>query len=542
MNRALQVTTNGAGQVVCISDGSCVPYDIFRAGGVTRSQLEYLYTPGTDSGASTEVAAHVDVTGDLGRYGLTSPWATKGLAVNAGIEHRSDTLRFAPDAAELSGDLAGYGGAAVAIDQRVSVDEAFVEARLPIARDRAMLRDLLASAGYRYSHYSTAGAANTYKFELQLAPLRALRLRYAFDRVVRAANVIELYTPLSYESSTSVASDPCAPTHQGAVHAAASFAQCANTGVTRAQYGDGYGPAAAGTSSIPQCPDSACGEVIGGNARLVPEVARTWSVGLTLTPPALPALAASLDYYSIRVDQEIATVPGIVTLQRCLATGDPSACGQIVRRANGALAGATVSGGGYILRNNVNTGAARVSGIDFQGSYRWRLPHGWGALRAVMNGAWLQHDSVTAYAGAPSYDCAGLFGNTCFGGSVNPLWRHSLRLIWQAPWSLLLSARWRFIGRTAFDNNSPQPLLRSAEEGFLDPQLTRIASYSYIDLAGIWTGARRLQLRCGINNLLDKDPPFIPAADISSAAGTINTFPLYDLMGREIFVAVRATF
>ncbi|HVS75955.1 MAG TPA: TonB-dependent receptor [Steroidobacteraceae bacterium] len=542
VNRALQATTNGAGQIVCISDGGCVPYDIFTTGGVTASQLQYLYTPGTDSGASTEVAAHLDVTGELGRYGLTSPWAADGLAVNAGVEHRSDRLRFAPDAAELSGDLAGYGGAAVAIDRRVSVDEAFVEARLPIAHDRPLLRDLLASAGYRYSHYSTAGAANTYKFELQLAPARAVRLRYAFDRVVRAANIIELYTPLSYEGSTSVASDPCAPTQQGAVHAAASLAQCANTGVTAAQYGDGYGAAAGGTSTIPQCPNFACGEVIGGNTRLAPEVARTWSVGLTFTPPALPALAASLDYYRIRVEQEIATVPGIVTLQRCLATGNPLACGEIVRRADGALAGATVPGGGYILQNDVNTGAALVSGIDFRGSYRWQLPGRWGFLRAVLNGAWLQHDSVTVYAGAPSYDCAGLFGNTCFGGSVNPSWRHSLRLIWQTPWALLLSARWRFIGRASFDNNSPQPLLRAAEEGFLDPQVTRIASYSYLDLAGIWTGARWLQVRCGVNNLLDKDPPFIPAADISSAAGTINTFPLYDLMGREIFMAVRATF
>lgn len=50
-----------------------------------------------------------------------------------------------------------------------------------------------------------------------------------------------------------------------------------------------------------------------------------------------------------------------------------------------------------------------------------------------------------------------------------------------------------------------------------------------------------LQVRAGISNVLDKDPPFIPAADISGAAGSINSFPTYDLAGREIFLALHAT-
>jgi len=48
-------------------------------------------------------------------------------------------------------------------------------------------------------------------------------------------------------------------------------------------------------------------------------------------------------------------------------------------------------------------------------------------------------------------------------------------------------------------------------------------------------------LRAGVNNLLDKDPPFLPG-EVSGAAGGLNTFPTYDLLGREIFVALRAKF
>ncbi|HEY0801586.1 MAG TPA: TonB-dependent receptor, partial [Steroidobacteraceae bacterium] len=158
-----------------------------------------------------------------------------------------------------------------------------------------------------------------------------------------------------------------------------------------------------------------------------------------------------------------------------------------------------------------------------------------------LSGAWLQHDSATPYAGAPSYDCAGLFGNTCLNGSVSPTWRHNLRINWQTPWKVLLSAQWRFIGRSSFDNNSSQPLLQSQEERFFDPVITHIPNYSYLDLSAIWTVTSRVQLRAGINNVFDKDPPFLPV-EISGQAGGLNTFPTYDVLGRDIFVAFRATF
>ena len=119
INNALQVKTSNSGRPECIVGGSCVPYNIFTTGGVTAQQLSYLYTPGTDSGTNSEQIAHVDMTGQLGRYGITSPWAHDGVALNVGAEHRLETLDFAPDAAELSGALAGYTGALVAIDKSI---------------------------------------------------------------------------------------------------------------------------------------------------------------------------------------------------------------------------------------------------------------------------------------------------------------------------------------------------------------------------------------------------------------------------------------
>ncbi len=539
VDNALQVTTDTAGRPVCISGGSCVPYNIFGTGLVTAQQLDYLYALGTEEGTNTEQIFEADVTGQLGRYGWTAPWAHEGVALNAGVEHRAETLRFVPDAFEQTGSLAAQGSAPVAIDQRVSVDEAFLEVRVPLAQGRPLLKDLTIGSGYRYSSYSTAGTTNTYRFDLQFAPTADARLRTSYDRVVRAPNLIELYTPLSYSASQAIDIDPCAPTDGGATHALASLAACLHTGVTAAQYGNGLGPAVGGSSRIAQC-SVGCGVVSGGNQALRPETADTWSLGLTLTPAALPAFTASVDYFRIHLTEEIGTVPQVVTLQRCLDTGDPTLCSQIVRTSSGSLAGTTVAGGGYVLQTAVNTGSALVSGIDVQGNYRMLLGR-WGALMGSINGSWLQHNSATPYRSAPTYDCAGLFGNTCLSGSVNPLWRHNLRLTWETPWSTQLSAQWRFIGSTQFDNNSPQPLLQYQEEQFFDPVLTHVPSYSYLDLAAIWAVSRHFQVLVAVNNVLDKDPPLIPL-DVSGKATNLNTFPTYDILGRTVLMSVRATF
>jgi iron complex outermembrane recepter protein len=553
VNNALQVTTDQSARPVCISGGSCVPYDIFTSGAVTARQLAYLTITGNDGGANSEQILDANITGQLGRYGLVAPWAHDGIAFNAGAEHRVETLRFGADDAELAGDLSGFGGGffggnfgvlspgVVAIDKRVSVDDGFLELRVPVAQDQPLTKDLTVDAGYRYSVYSTAGATNTYKTELQFAPISDMRLRASFEHVVRAPNLIELYTPLTYGLSLTVPIDPCAPTNGGATHAASSLSQCTRMGVTAAQYGNGIGPAFGGTNTIAQCV-VVCGGVSGGNPGLAPESADTWSAGLTFTPRAIPTLTASVDYFHILLKGEIGMIPGAVTLNQCLATGDPTWCGQIVRTPAGALSGATVAGGGYIVQRDVNTGAALVSGIDIQVNHR-RLFGGWGALSASLTGTWLQHNASTPYRSAPSYDCAGLFGSTCLNGSVNPKWRHNLRVTWETPWNVQLSAQWRFIDRTGFDNNSSQTLLQYQEEGFFDPVLTHIPSYSYLDLSAIWAVTPHVQIRAGVNNVLDKDPPFIPNNEISGAtSGTLNTFPTYDVVGRNIFVAVRAMF
>jgi outer membrane receptor protein involved in Fe transport len=70
----------------------------------------------------------------------------------------------------------------------------------------------------------------------------------------------------------------------------------------------------------------------------------------------------------------------------------------------------------------------------------------------------------------------------------------------------------------------------------------KISAYNYIDLAGTVAVGRGLQLRAGVNNLFDKDPPAI-AAGILSSFGNGNTYPgVYDTLGRTMFVGATVNF
>ena len=56
------------------------------------------------------------------------------------------------------------------------------------------------------------------------------------------------------------------------------------------------------------------------------------------------------------------------------------------------------------------------------------------------------------------------------------------------------------------------------------------------------TVTKQLQLRMGVNNITDKEPPVI-ASGILSSFGNGNTYPgVYDPMGRTLFVGASLTF
>lgn len=541
VQNGLQVV-NANGTPRCISGGACVPFNIFTEGGVTPQQVAYLNSSGSQYGSTRESIIEANITGDLGKYGIKSPWADDGVGVAIGAHYRRDHLSFRPDEASLSGDLSGFGGASTAIDSSLRAGELYGEIRVPIAQNLPFMQDLLLEAGYRYSDYSTGIQADTYKVGLQWAPVQDVRFRASYQQAIRAPNIIELYTPQAVTNTSQLSSDPCAPTQNtdGTISpAVATAAQCANTGVSAAQYGDGLN-----TSTIVQCPANQCAVLNGGNPDLQAEEAKTVAVGFTFTPSFLSGFNASLDYYKIKLEGTIGAIPLGVVVNNCLDSGDPTFCGLIRRAQNGTLFGTSQAAGGYVVGTSINVGANETSGIDLQANYDLPMDRfGWdqyGGLSLNFIGSYLIDAKVTPLPGEEAYDCAGdcagLFGPQC--QTINPEWRHTLRLSWKTPWNVLASVAWRYIGKAGLETDSSEPTIGGAATP--DPFNHELPARSYLDVSGIWKVNDMFSVRAGVTNLLDQDPPLVNSAIAGS--GSPNSYPTYDLLGRRLFMGFTANF
>ncbi|MHB8284686.1 MAG: TonB-dependent receptor plug domain-containing protein [Caulobacteraceae bacterium] len=549
ISNALNVVNTATGpacaSALAVSQG-CVPYDIFQDGGVTPAALNYLTESGQEQGYTEEQVADVNITGQLGKYGIKSPFSDRGVGVNLGAEYRRESLSVSPDETLQGNDLAGGSGGALPLSGSFDVYELFGEIVVPIASDQPFIKDLSFDGGYRFSDYSTVGTTESYKLSGEYAPTRDIRFRGSFQRALRAPNVNELFTQQLPTQSSDLTVDPCAAVNSVGNVATASLAQCLNTHVTAAQYGNGIARGTtvngvAGTNTIDQCPAAQCGALIGGNSKLGPETSDTVSFGGIFTPRWLPGFSFSIDYYHIEVKNIVGTVPGSDSLTQCLDTGAANFCNLIQRSPTGLLFGdATLATAGYANEGDVNTGYLKTSGIDFEGSYRLRLSDLYksfgniGALTFNYNGTYTQHFISEPIPGFGSYDCAGYYGATC--GAYNPRYSSKLRVSYQSPFNWLVSLQWRYDGAQKYEGENSNPLLAAATDEFDSKR----SATNYIDLTGNWKVTDFITLRAGVNNVFDQDPPILSSTVVS--AGAPNTSPQYDLLGRTFFMGLTANF
>ena len=147
-----------------------------------------------------------------------------------------------------------------------NVKEISGEINFPLLKDSA-IGDAGLNGAIRYTNYSTSGGVTTFKIGGDWKPIDGVRLRAAFSRDIRAPSLWELYQPAT--TATSGYAD-VHTTFQGVV-----------SGQTT------------------------------GNAALVPEVAKTLTVGLVVSPQSVPRLNFAVDFYRIRMANAITLVSGL---------------------------------------------------------------------------------------------------------------------------------------------------------------------------------------------------------------------------------------
>lgn len=529
---ALDVVTDPVtGQPVCRSalsgaEPDCVPWNIFRADGVTQEATAFLTEPSLRNGATEQLVIGASLAGSLDEYGIISPYADDAVQVVVGFEFRRDYLELTPDSSDgLTVQREPVSGA-------VEVYEFFSELQVPLVQNRSFFQELSLHGAFRYSdYYDTTGTQSTYSGGVTWQPVSDVRIRGQYQRATRSPNPIELFSPQAdggfiLSAGVNGLRDPCSGDFDpdtSTPEPAATFEQCARTGVTEAQYG--------------QILDNSTGEfdtLSGGNPNLDPEVSNTWTAGIVITPEMMPGLTLSVDYFSIDVNGFIGTVPPELALNNCLNSNDEFFCSLINRDSAGTLW--LVDGESFIQATNINTGELRTSGVDLNVNYAFDLDNvgiaNGGEMRLNYIATVLSSFEEQSLPGEDFFDCAGFYGGVC--ATPRPKYRHRVSVDWSSPEEVFnATLSWRFVDSVSQFGTNTSPIIEELE------------ATSFFDLALRYALTDSLELRAGVNNIFDQDPPLTSIAGFggSETSGRGNTFPqIYDAQGRFVFAGIRASF
>ena len=458
----------------------CVPLNLFGGpGSISPAMLDYAAAGAlVDHLDNRQTVVNLNVAGEP----LLLPHGPLGLAV--GYAWREERAVDLPAAATRAGNTTG---AARAVTRgRYASHEIYAEIGLPLLRDALSARSLDLDLGARHVQHSRFDTASVFEVGLRYQPGETLVLRATGSQAFRAPTVAELFGGL--RQSNPAVEDPC--TDFGSLGDVARQ-RCIDQGVPADGSFNQNG------NETPQ--------LGGGNPKLDPEDAAILTVGASWEPAALPGLELSLDLYRIRVDQAIAALGANTILEQCLATGASRFCSAIDRAPDGTILAVSSP------LQNIARETAR--GLDLAAYYR----HGAGPGRlrhSLLAGYVIERDRI-AFPGAAPFAGAGGFDPDGFGAI--PRVKAHYRAHWQAS-ALRLDYAAHWLGALRERGGELAPGTARAVPGQL-----------YHDLGVGWQARSGWQLGLRIENLTDRDPPFLANADVAN-----TDVATYRLLGRTL--------
>lgn len=373
------------GQIVCRSTltnpgNGCQPYNLMGIGVTSQATKDWLDSSSQLNQRFLQHAAEGTLRGEP-----FETWAGPvSVAFNAA--YRLEKVNGTTDALSLLNDH--WGGNYFANAGKYDVLEGAMEAVVPLAKGSDFAEAWDANFAVRATNYSTSGYVTTWAVGTTYSPVDDLRFRITRSRDIRAPNLGELY-----RSGGGAAGNLFDPVANAVISNVRSFTT--------------------------------------GNPNLTPEIGDTLGLGVVLQPTFLEGFQASVDYWTIKLQEVIGNVPNADILLQCFA-GATQFCSLIERNADGSL---------YQIRSApINFALQRTRGLDFEMSYSLPLAD----LSEDWNGNVRAHALLTRYLEnyqdrrlAPPVDSVGQ--NT--SGGV-PRWRLNATLNYSLdPLSVTLTAR-----------------------------------------------------------------------------------------------------
>ncbi|HYS81477.1 MAG TPA: TonB-dependent receptor [Anaeromyxobacteraceae bacterium] len=484
--------------------GGCVPLNLFGGvGSISPTAAKYLGITTVSSVTNELTSVQLNTAGELPITLL----ADRPLGLAVGYEYRFEQGSDTPDAITAGGE--DSNGTRVATGGNFHTNEVYAELSIPIANHLPGVENLEATASARVFDYSNFGTDYTYKAGGRYSPVSDITIRGTYSTAYRAPNVADLFTG-NFDNFPTV-SDPCSDLTNASPTLRAA---CAASGVP---------PAGSGQT------DTQLRVTNGGNPRLKPETAKTFTVGVVLEPSMVKNLSFTVDYYHIDITKAISTQGAAFILGQCYpssGTPNPAACAAIQRDSQNFIT--------RITDLNTNVGGLKTAGVDI--GARYTIPtEGFGRFGFGFDGNFLQFfDQIqadgTVIHGRGNFDIGQINGGI---QGVYPTFKALGSVAW-ALGGLGAGGTVHYTGNikqcAASDGTSTgglcsnNPLHMERDVGAY-AQIDAFLSYSFKSTAGTTSIAG------GVNNLFDAAPRLIYGALEPNSDPTA-----YDFMGRFVYV------
>jgi outer membrane receptor protein involved in Fe transport len=494
----------------------CVPLSLInpKKFPITGDMINYLTFTGVNTGFNEQRTSVAQVHGkvvDLPNHG--------DISVAFGADYRHEQGGFTPDPLTSTGDTTG--NAVAPTEGSYHTFEGFGEVSIvPIAQtEYAQWVEFDAAA--RAYDYNTFGSGTTYKLAGLWRTAGGLSLRGTYGTAFRAPNVAELFGGQSDDFPS--VEDPCdisPPSANGGTItlSPATAAQCKKEGVPT-----DFNPGTGQQRSR-----------IGGNNKLQPETAKIGTGGVVFEP--LKGLALTLDYWTIEIDNTIATLPASVILSNCYNHGQCSDS-----KGNNLIQRNPVTHEiSYIIDTVDNVGTTQTSGLDVSLAYGWKLPDV-GQFRHSLEGTYLFKYNVDTGLIGDDGKHQIIHGRNYYDLGVLPDIKFNLFTTYENPSGFGAGFNVRYINKfIECDNNDCNTFSNRDKDMMGNTRSRTIDAYVAGDIYLSYTlkaGKSVTRFQAGVNNVLDAVPPFI------AAGAALNADPsAYDFMGRFFYARVSELF
>jgi len=462
----------------------CVPLNVFGEGVASAGAISYVTGNNQDF---EKMSINLDVA-EASMQGKL-PWALPAgdITVAFGVNWRR---QGGGNVATTTGDFGGYsvGNYSNFPKSSMTVTEQFLEINVPILKNM-FVESLDFNTAARLTDYSTSGKVQTWKTGLTSQLNDDVKLRSVLSVDIRAPTLQDLFAPANV--NTVSCKDP-------------------KTNITQS-----------------------CISNVLGNPTLSPEVARTFSAGVVLSPSFIPGLNLSVDYFHLHMTGQIASVSTNLILSTCTLNINDKMCSMLAFNGlNGALSA--------FNRTPINLSSFKTSGFDIQASYPTQL---WGGSLVFSANANYTDEITVASPGAAVNNYAGVLGA---GGapqaSGSPKWKGLLSASYKTgPYSFTVQSR--FLGAAILNNTWNDGNLSTGALVVAD-NVMHVDPTAYFDLRGSYQWTSEIQLYAAIDNVFNIPPQMVPgySGSIQSNGGPLHSVTQYDMLGRDVRAGIRFKF